>query len=118
MNDPSGELRAECDRRIRASEDRIDEDLNSIRLLDEQWENYRRVIRDSVNRFKEAGHSVGAESRCAQQDLAALGEIGTYAERLAGEQNELSEEASRAIRTDGEAEIERLRNERSALPWD
>lgn len=118
MTDRNASARAECDRRIAAHENQVDEDLNALRQLDERWATFRQVMRENVDRFEESGHAVGTENYGVQHDLAALRELGAYAERLAREQSELSGEASRAIRIDGEAEIERLRDERSRLPWD
>lgn len=118
MNDRSAALRADCDRRIGAQENQVDEDLTALRQLDERWATYRRVMRANVERFEESGNAVGAENYFVQRDLSALREVGAYAERLASEQSALCEEASRTIRAGGEAEIERLRNERSRLPWD
>lgn len=75
-------------------------------------------MRENVEQFEEASHAMGTESYFAQQDLAALREVGAFAGRLTREQNELCDEASRRIRLNGDAEIERLRTERGGLPWD
>ncbi|QNE35468.1 hypothetical protein [Leifsonia shinshuensis] len=118
MSDPSASMRAEFDRRIRTLESRVDDDLQTLHLLDEQWETFRRAIRENVARFEEAGHTVGTDDPRVHHDLAALREVDAYIRKLAEEQNELRAEASRTIRADGEDAIARLRNEQGGLPWD
>lgn len=118
MSDLSVGRRAAYDRRIGALEDQVADHLAALRELEDHWEDYRRAMRDNVGRFEEAGRRVGTENASVEHDLAVLTEVGAYAEQLAGEQDEVNAEIARTLRADGELELDRLRSERSALPWD
>jgi hypothetical protein len=96
------------ERKIRALEDETAERLESIRVLDEQWDDYRRVMRDHAAVFEQAGVAMGAENYFVQKALTARRELDRYVGQLVHEQAELFEEMAQGVRSASEAELERL----------
>ncbi|WP_460631269.1 hypothetical protein [Leifsonia lichenia] len=105
------------DRQIRDRESRTAEDLATIRVLSEQWETYHQAMRTNAQRFEGAGIALGRKNYFVQRGLAARRELDAFVSRLARDQAELLEETSREIRSTSEAEVERLRQEKSEASW-
>jgi hypothetical protein len=106
------------DRQIRAHEDQVAEDLSTIRVLEQEWDDYRQVMRENTARFEEASIAIGADNYFVQKQLAARKELDSYVGRLAYEQEEFLAETAQSIRSESEAELDRLRNERAGASWD
>ncbi|MEV8214518.1 hypothetical protein [Leifsonia sp. NPDC077715] len=113
MSDQPGELA----RKIDALETEAVEALDGIRLLEEQWAEYRQVAQESAAVFEQAGVAMGTKNYFVQRDLSARREVDNHIARLAGEQSEVLEEFARGVRSESEAELERLRRERGGAPW-
>lgn len=108
---------SEFDQAISALETQVAEDLATIRLHEQQWEEYRQVMRENSARFEQAGVGIGVSNYFVQKGLAARKEVDTYVGRLAHEQAELLAETARGIRSASEVELERLRRERAGASW-
>lgn len=117
MIGPTQHQRLELDQKISAHETRTAEDLATLRLLEQQGEEYRRVMRENTARFERAAIGMGAKNYFVQKGLAARKELDAYVGQLAHEQAELLAETARVIRSESEAELERLRRERAGALW-
>lgn len=62
---------------IRAHEARVADDLATIHLLGQRWDEYRHVMRESTARFEEAGMSMGAQNYLVHKGLAARKGLAT-----------------------------------------
>ncbi|WP_295124491.1 hypothetical protein [uncultured Leifsonia sp.] len=105
------------DGKINDLEVRAGEDLTTIRRLGQHWAEYRQVMREHTARFEQAGASMGADNYVVQKGLAARREVDSYARRLVDENEELMDESARQIRSSSEAELDRLRREKSGVSW-
>jgi len=116
--DVSADARAEYDRRIAEQEHRVEDDLATIRLVEEHWERYRQVMRELSERFEEIGGAGLSGNRFTRREVAAVREIGAYAGQLAMVQAEERDEIVRKRRAEAEVEVEQLMRERNGLPWE
>lgn len=117
MNSSIPSSQSELDRTIGALESQAAEDLATIRLLEQEWDDYRRVMRENTALYEEAGIALGATNYFVQKGLAARRELDGYVGRLADEQEELFTETAREISSRSEAELERLRKEKAGASW-
>lgn len=111
MNGASQE-RLEVERKIRALEDDTAQRLESLRVLEEQWEDYRRVMQDNAAAFEEAAVAMGAEGYFVQKSLAARRELDAYVAQLSREFAEESADVSQRLRTASDTAWEQLHRER------
>src|SRR5205085_169534 len=109
---PSHERQIELDREISAHESQVEENLATVRTLEQQWDDYRQVMRDNTARFEEASAAMDAKNYFEQKALTARKELDSYVGQIAREQEELLAETAREIRSVSEAELERLRHEK------
>ncbi|MFJ3393364.1 hypothetical protein [Leifsonia aquatica] len=116
MNGFGNRRQVECDRAV-DREAQTSEDLATIRLLEQQWDEYRRVMRQNTARYEEAGSALGVENYYVQRGMAARQELDSYVGRLAREQEELLQEAAQRIRSQSEEESERARREQGGVSW-
>lgn len=108
----------ELDQKISARETRTEEDLATVRLLEEQWDQYRQVMRENTARYEEAGVAMGAKNYFVQKGLAARRELDSYVGQLVREQEEFLAETASSIRSTSETELERLRKEKAGASWE
>lgn len=113
----SQDQHVEREQSVSALEIRAAEDIAMVRLFEQQWEDYREVMRENTARFEEAGIGMGAKSHSVQEGLAARRELDSYVGQLAYEQAELLAETAREIRSQPEIEPERLRHEKAGTSW-
>ena len=118
MSDVGAERHALLERRIREVETQAADDLATLRRIREQWDEYHRVMRENTRRFEEAGSSMAGENRFVQRGLASRREVDAFVGRLVREQDELLDDTAREIRSDSDAESERLRRERTGASRD
>jgi len=109
--------RAELGRRIQEHEDQTSESLGLIRLLEEQWDEYGRVMRDQTARYEEAAHVLGSTSYPVDRGLASRREVESYVAQLVRQQAEFCDETAWRCRTESEAELDRLQREREVASW-
>lgn len=102
-------------RKISAVESQAAEHLATIRLLEEQGDEYRRVMRENTAMFEEASVAMGTENYFVQRGLASRKELDSYVRHLADDQEELLAETAREVRSGSEAELERLRQEKAGV---
>jgi hypothetical protein len=117
MNGFSPRQHVELDQTISAHESQTADDLATIRLLEQQWEEYRQVMREHTARFEESSIGMGTQNYFVQKGLAARKELDTFVGQLAEEQEELLAETARGIRSKSETELERLRREKAGASW-
>jgi hypothetical protein len=106
--------RLEVERKIRELEDETAERLESIRVLGEQWDDHRRVMRDNAAAFEEAGVAMGAEEYFVQKSLAARRELDAYVAQLSREFAEESADVAQRFRTASDTAWEQLHRQRIA----
>ncbi|WP_200949690.1 hypothetical protein [Leifsonia sp. Root227] len=102
---------------ISALENRAADDIATVRLLEQQWDDYREVMHENTARFEEAGIGMGAKTHSVHKGMAARRELDSYVGQLAYEQAELLAETAREIRSHAEFESERLRREKAGTSW-
>ena len=107
----------ELEQKIRAHEDETAEQLATIRVLEEQWDDYRRVMRENTDLFEQAGIAMGADNYFVKKGLVARREVDGYVGQLANEQAELFAETASSIRSSSEEELERMRREKAGMSW-
>ncbi|MDR6610904.1 hypothetical protein [Leifsonia sp. 1010] len=103
----------ELEQKIRAHEDETAEQLATIRVLEEQWDDYRQVMRENTDLFEQAGIAVGADNYFVKRGLAARRELESYVGQLANEQAELFAETVSSIRSSSEEHLDRMRQEKA-----
>jgi hypothetical protein len=109
--------RLEVERKIQAVEDETAERLASIRVLEEQWDDYRRVMRDSADVFEEAGVAMDAKNYFVQKSLASRRELENYLAQLSREHAEELAEVAQEVRSTSDEKLEQLQRERTGAPW-
>jgi hemerythrin-like domain-containing protein len=107
------EEQVDLDRAIKAHEAATTEALNALRLLDEQWAEYRHLMRESSTAFQRAGAALDTTNYEVQKDLASRREVDDFVRRLADEHMDALEQLGREFRSDSDAELERLRREKA-----
>lgn len=117
MNVQSSSSRAQLDQKIAACESRAADQLSAIRNLEEEWQAYREIMRSDSTLYDRAGHDIGVKNYFVNKGLAARKEVDAYVGRLAAEMGELLEDTARQVRSESEAELERLRKERAGSAW-
>ncbi|WP_158861882.1 hypothetical protein [Leifsonia sp. AG29] len=103
---------------IPACESRTADQIATLRLLEQEWERYREVMRLDAARYEEAGHAIGEKDYGVARGLAARREVDAYVRQLANELEELVDEGARQMRAEAETERERLRGGRAGESWD
>ncbi|WP_020076677.1 hypothetical protein [Cryocola sp. 340MFSha3.1] len=103
----------ELEQKIRAHEDETAEQLATIRVLEEQWDDYRRVMRENTDLFEQAGIAMGGDNYFVKKGLVARREVDGYVGQLANEQAELFAETASSIRSSSEEHLDRMRQEKA-----
>lgn len=113
MSGVDQEASARLDQRIRACEGEGAERLALLDVFEQEWGEYRRVMRTSSAQFEEACLEMGEKDYFVQKSLDSRREVDAYVRMLVDEQVELLEETARDVRTSTEVELERLRHEKA-----
>jgi hypothetical protein len=116
MNGVSQE-RLVVERKIRALEDETAERLETIRVLDEQWDDYRRVMRDNAAVFEQAAVAMGADNYFVKKGMAARREMDAYVAQLTRQFAEEAAEMAQEVRSASDAAMEQLQQERTRASW-
>ena len=117
MNAHSSSSRDELDQKIAACENRAADQLSTIRNIEQEWQAYREIMRADSTLYERAGHDIGAKNYFVSRGLAARKEVDAYVRRLAAETEDLLEDTACQVRSEAEAELERLRKERAGATW-
>ena len=93
------------------------EHLATIELLEQQWDEYRQVMRANTRIYEEAGVGLGERNYFVQKGLAARRELDAFVNRLEDQHGQFLAETAREIRSTSEEKLERLRHEKAGASW-